>query len=158
MSDLTSTSDYFIFKNENGETVQNLVETTTESMNIKGKSIAFHQIVSDFILTYLFNQNILGKIKCRTFQRLSNDLLIQCTPKYNSTNGHWYDWVWINWEYDNGSTTIVPAQVYSIIDLRSIDDGHRTLKPGFCVCVRPLSKYPVPKWRNSKIIYSGSFE
>lgn len=158
LSELTSTSHYFIFKNDNGDTVQNLVETTSDSININGKSIAFHQKVSDFILTQLLQQNISGIINCRTFLRLSNDLLIRCTPKYNSTNGHWYDWVWINWEYDNGSTTIVPAQVYSIIDLRSIDNDNQTLKPGFYVCIRSICKYPVPKWKNSKIIYSGSFE
>ena len=107
---------------------------------------------------FLSKNNVDGVINCRTFITLGDDLLIRCTPSYNSTNVCWYDWVWINWEYDNGFTTVVPAQIYSIVDLRSIGVDQSTLKPGFYVCIRSISKVPTAKWKNSKIIFSGMFE
>ena len=127
-------------------------------MKSKITAVEFHQIVSEFIWKYLSDNNITGKINCRTFIRLNNDLLIRCTPLFSNTDSYWYDWVWINWEYRDGSTMIIPAQVYSIIDLRSIGDHDTTMKPGFYVCIRSITKVPTPKWRNSKIIYTGSFE
>ena len=53
---------------------------------------------------------------------------------------------------------IIQAQVYSIIDLRSVGDHDTTMKPGFYVCIRSTTKVPTPKWRNSKIIYTSLFE
>ena len=99
-----------------------------------------------------------GCIQCRTFIRIDQDLLIRSTPSCNKVNGCWYYWVWINWEYDDGSIMVIPARVYSIIDLRLIDIGRTSLKPGFYLCIRSISKVPTPKWINSKIIYAGNFE
>ena len=151
---LTTTSHYYIFRNETGEIIENL----TNQRISKSTAVEFHQIVSEFIFTHLLENNIIGKLNCRTFIRLNNDLLIRCTPLFNNTNSYWYDWVWINWEYKDGSTMIIPAQVYSIIDLRFIEVHNSTIKPGFYVCIRSISKVPTPKWRNSNIIYAGSFE
>jgi len=151
---LTRTSHYYIDRNENGEIIENL----TNPLMCKTPAVEFHQVVSEFIFSNLSNNHITGKLNCRTFIRLNNDLLIRCTPLFNNTNSYWYDWVWINWVYKDGSTMIIPAQVYSIVDLRFITDYDTTMKPGFYVCIRSISKLPTPKWRNSKIIYTGSFE
>ena len=151
---VTSTSHYFIYKTDDGRIIQNLLN----SINSNVELIELHQRVSEYIYNHLSTNNVTGCIQCRTFIRIDKDLLIRSTPSYNKANGCWYDWVWINWEYDNGSITVVPAQVYSIIDLRLIDVGKTSLKPGFYLCIRSISKVPSPKWINSKIIYAGSFE
>ena len=114
-------------------------------MKSKITAVEFHQIVSEFIWKYLSDNNITGKINCGTFIRLNNDLLIRCTPLFSNTDSYWYDWVWIKWEYRDGSTMIIPVQVYSIIDLISMGDHDSTIKPGFYVCIRSITKVPTPK-------------
>ena len=158
LSQLTMASHYSIHKDNEGNIVQNLLDSNHEGTTYQKNSRKFHQDISEYISMFLSKNNVDGIINCRTFITLGDDLLIRCTPSYNSTNVCWYDWVWINWEYDNGFTTVVPAQIYSIVDLRCIGEDQSTLKPGFYVCIRSISKVPTPKWKNSKIIFSGMFE
>ena len=117
---LTKTSHYYIKRNGNGN--GEIIENLTNPVMCKTPAVESHQVVSEFIFTHLSDNNITGKLNCRTFVRLNNDLLIQCTPLFNNTDSYWYNWVWINWEYKDGSTMIIPAQVYSIVDLRFITD------------------------------------
>ena len=84
--------------------------------------------------------------------------MIGSTPFYTKIGTVWYDWVWINWEYENGSMVSVPAQVSSIIDLRSIDTKETQLKAGLYICIKSISVIPKPKWKNSKIVHCGSFQ
>ena len=152
---ITSTSHYCIYKNETGQIIQTLLKPTHANKT----SMNFHQLTSDYIYRHLSESNITGFIQCRTFLKLDDNFLIRSTPSYNKVvNSVWYDWVWINWEYENGSMMVVPGQIYSIVDLRSIDINKTRLKKGFYICIKSISKVPTPKWKNSRIIHSGSFE
>ena len=107
---ITSTSHYCIYKNETSKIIQTLLKPT-QTNNIL---MNFHQLTSEYIYRHLSESNITGFIQCRTFLKLDEKFLIQSTPSYNKVvNSVWYDWVWINWEYENGSLMVVPAQVYT---------------------------------------------